>query len=139
MVRPQKKRIVKYKSNVCFFKPRGIPMLDLEEVCLTVDELEAIRLADLKGMPHEEGGQQMNVSRATFGRILQKARNKVAEALIKGKAIKVDGGNYKMVKGNLNFKCIECGHSWKEVRGEGKPINCPSCNNENINYKSSYN
>ena len=134
MVRPQKKRVVKYKSSVSFFKPRGIPMLELEEVCLTVDELESIRLSDLVGLSHEDGGKQMNVSRATFGRILQKARNKIADALIRGKAIKVDGGNYKMVKGGLKFRCIKCGYKWKEGRGEGKPFNCPSCNNKNINY-----
>ena len=89
MVRPQKDRMVAYNPEVSYFKPRGIPMMHLEEVRLTVDEREAIRLSDLLGMSHENAGQRMGVSRATFGRIIQHARQVVADALINGKAINV--------------------------------------------------
>ena len=92
MVRPQKERRVAFNPDISYFKPRGIPMFDLEEVCLTVDQREAIRLSDLLGMSHEEAGQHMGVSRATFGRISQRARQAVADALINGKAINVEGG-----------------------------------------------
>ena len=95
MVRPQKDRMVAFNPEISYFKPRGIPMIDLEEVCLTVDQREAIRLSDLLGMSHEDAGRRMGVSRATFGRIIQRARNAVADALINGKAINVEGGNYR--------------------------------------------
>ena len=97
MVRPKKNRIVAFKPDVSYFKPRGIPMINLIEVRLTVDEQESIRLADLLGASHEEAGRRMGVSRATFGRIVQQARKIVADALINGKAIKIEGGNYSIV------------------------------------------
>lgn len=127
MVRPRKERWVAYNSGVSYFKPRGIPMLELAEVRLTIDEREAIRLADLLGMSHEEAGRQMGVSRATFGRIIQRARNTIANALISGKAIKVEGGNYRIISGPRIFKCTRCGHIWKETKGSGRPEACPEC------------
>lgn len=128
MVRPQKNRIVEFNPSISYFKPRGIPMIDLEEVRLTVDEREAIRLADLLGMSHEEAGRRMGVSRATFGRIVQNARRAVADALINGKAINVDGGNYTIVADEDRvFVCRDCHYSWKEPKGTGRPQNCPSC------------
>ena len=59
MVRPKKDRLVGFNPKINYFKPRGIPVLDLEEVCLTVDERESIRLADLEEMSHESAGSQM--------------------------------------------------------------------------------
>ncbi len=72
-----------------YFKPAGIPMIHLQEVSLEPDEVEAIRLADLEGLYHEEAASRMGISRQTFGRILEGARRKSAEALIMGKAIKI--------------------------------------------------
>ena len=111
MVRPKKNRLVAFNPKINYFKPRGIPVLDLDEVCLTVDEREALRLADLDGLSHEESGQCMGVSRATFGRILHKARQTVADALINGKAIRIEGGNYKMVDEKRQFSCRKCSNS----------------------------
>ena len=127
MVRPQKNRLVGYNPEVSYFKPRGIPMLDLDEVQLTVDEREAIRLADLQGMSHEAAGRQMGVSRATFGRIVQRARQSVADALINGKAIKVEGGNFRIVDEHRRFRCRACEHRWEEAHGTGRPEGCPAC------------
>jgi predicted DNA-binding protein (UPF0251 family) len=107
-------------------------MLDLDEVCITVDEREALRLADLDGLSHEDSGQCMGVSRATFGRILHKARQTVADALINGKAIKVDGGNYKMVEENRRFSCRKCQHQWDEPLGTGRPKGCPGCGQDDF-------
>jgi predicted DNA-binding protein (UPF0251 family) len=87
MVRPQKHRRVAFSPEISYFKPRGIPMMQLEEVRLTVDEREAIRLSDLLGMSHEEAGHCMGVSRATFGRIIQKGRKTIADALVNGKQL----------------------------------------------------
>jgi len=127
MVRPQKNRMVAFKPDISYFKPRGIPMVDLEEVCLTVDQREAIRLSDLLGMSHEEAGRRMGVSRATFGRIIERARKTVADALINGKAINVEGGSYEIITKLRNFHCNRCNHDWEEPHGTGRPANCPVC------------
>ena len=132
MVRPIKNRFVKFDPNISYFKPRGIPMQNLEEVRLTVDEGEAIRLADLLSMSHEEAGRHMGVSRATFGRIVQRARKTVADGLINGKAINIDGGNYKIVKDARIFKCCKCNKRWEEPKGIGRPKNCPTCYHNDI-------
>ncbi len=132
MVRPQKNRIVAFKPDVSYFKPRGIPMIDLSEVHLTVDERESIRLADLLGMSHEKAGKRMGVSRATFGRIVQRARKAVADALINSKAIKIEGGNYSLINDKRIFICSNCDNRWEELLGTGRPKNCPACNDKNF-------
>ncbi|MBM4348704.1 MAG: DUF134 domain-containing protein [Deltaproteobacteria bacterium] len=90
MARPRKCRFVGCRPNAYFFKPRGIPLFRLEEVSLHMDEVEALRLADYEGLYHEDAAQRMKISRATFGRILDQARRKVAEALLKGKALRIE-------------------------------------------------
>jgi uncharacterized protein len=90
MPRPKKCRYIKCKPNCYYFKPRGIPLTELSEVILTVDELEAIRLADFQGLYHDDAATHMRVSRPTFGRILAQGRKKVAEALIQGKALRIE-------------------------------------------------
>lgn len=138
MVRPQKNRIVAFNPDVSYFKPRGIPMLELDEVQLKVDEREAIRLSDLLGLSHEEAGRHMGVSRATFGRIVQHARKAVADALINGKAINIEGGNYKIIDGPRVFQCDHCNHRWEAPFGSGRPEGCPECNHDNV-YRISHN
>ena len=93
MSRPKKCRCVGCNPNVYYFKPRGIPLVHLEEVSVRLDELEAIRLADYEGLYHEDAARTMKISRATFGRILDGARHTVAEAIIKGKALKIETDN----------------------------------------------
>lgn len=132
MVRPQKDRIVSAKPEVSYFKPRAIPMGNLEEVRLTIDEREAIYLADLQGLSQEEAGQRMGVSRATFGRIVQKARKTIADALINGKAIRIGGGCYKLAGEPRTFLCTSCSHQWEESPGTGRPPNCPACKKKNF-------
>ncbi|UCF92923.1 MAG: DUF134 domain-containing protein [Desulfobacterales bacterium] len=127
MVRPQKDRMVAFNPEISYFKPRGIPMIDLAEVRLTVDEREAIRLSDWLGLSHEEAGRRMGVSRATFGRIVQRARKKVADALINGKAINIEGGNYRVVTQLRIFRCQNCDHRWEAPPGTGRPADCPGC------------
>jgi predicted DNA-binding protein (UPF0251 family) len=132
MVRPQKNRRVAFNPEISYFKPRGIPMMQLEEVRLTVDEREAIRLSDLLGMSHEEAGRCMGVSRATFGRIIQNGRRAIADALINGKAINVEGGNYRIVTERRIFKCNGCNHVWEEQKGTGRPRQCPVCKQNDL-------
>jgi predicted DNA-binding protein (UPF0251 family) len=132
MVRPQKNRLVGFDPKINYFKPRGIPVVDLAEVCLTVDERESLRLADLLGLSHEAAGKRMGVSRATFGRIVQRARKIVADAIINGKAVRVEGGNYKMISRTRIFKCRACDHEWEEPFGTGRPKNCRDCGSEDF-------
>jgi uncharacterized protein len=90
MSRPKKCRCVNCTPCTTYFKPRGIPLTDLEEVSLRIDELQALCLADYEGRYHEDSAKEMKISRATFGRILDGARQKVADALINGKAVKIE-------------------------------------------------
>ena len=92
MPRPRHCRRVAQLPQANFYKPRGIPLSVLEHVTLTVDELEAIRLADLQGLYQEQAAEKMNVSRQTLGRILESAHKKIADALVNGKALLIEGG-----------------------------------------------
>ncbi len=96
MPRPVKWRRVAFLPETTYFKPAGIPLRVLEEVRLSVEEVEAIRLKDMEGLEQEQGAEKMNVSRPTFQRVLSSARQKIAEALLQGKAIRIDGGNFEM-------------------------------------------
>jgi len=89
MVRPIKPRRVFFDPNVTYFKPRAVPLSILDEVDLGVDELEALRLCDLKNLEQIEAAKKMKVSQSTLQRILTSAHKKVAEALTEGKAIKI--------------------------------------------------
>ena len=92
MPRPRQCRRVARLPEVTYYKPRGIPLSVLQHVELTVDEFEAIRLADLEHLYQEEAARRMNISRQTFGRILDAAHAKVADALVNGKALSIQGG-----------------------------------------------
>jgi len=118
MGRPKKCRWVETEPGVTFFKPRGIPLRALEQKTITVDELEAMRLADYLELTQEEVAQKMQVSRPTVTRMLARAHRAVAEALVHGKAICIEGGDYR-----LGQQCSSCGQ-WAAVQ-EGEP--CPEC------------
>ena len=83
-----------------YFKPRGIPVSMLEEVVLTLDEFEAVRLADFECLYQEDGARKMNISRQTFGRIIDSAHKKIADVLINGKALKIEGGEVAIRNSN---------------------------------------
>lgn len=101
-------------------------MSRLDEVALSLDELEALRLADLEGLYQAEAASQMEVSRATFARIVEAARRKVAEALVKGSAIRIGGGPVSFA-GQRSFRCEGCNHEWSAPFGSGRPEGCPGC------------
>lgn len=92
MVRPQISRRVTGKPTIEYFKPQGVPLAELEEIGLTLDGLEALRLADIEGLYHDAAAERMGVSRPTFGRILVQARRAVATAVTEGKALRIQGG-----------------------------------------------
>jgi len=132
MPRPIKWRRVAFMPQVTYFKPVGIPLRSLEDVCLSVEEAEAIRLKDLEGLEQEECGERMHISRPTFSRVLESARKKLADALISGKAIRVEGGNFGMPM--QRFRCSDNGHEWEvpfEAMVAGPPPVCPECQSLN--------
>lgn len=94
MPRPKRERYVNSTPTVTYFKPRGVPLVNLEEVRLTVEGLEAIRLADELCLTQAEAAEAMGVSRHTFGRVLAEARRSVALALVHGRALRIEGGNW---------------------------------------------
>ncbi len=96
MPRPCCKKTIDTFSKCEVFKPQGIPMSELEEVTLSLDELEALRLSDLDGLYQEAAARAMGISRQTFGRIIESARQKTASALLNGKALRITGGNVRL-------------------------------------------
>lgn len=96
--RPYRFRRVWREPGVNYFKPAGIRLAEMEIVNLTVDELEAVRLSDLEGKTQEEAAKKMDISQPTFHRIVESAHRKIAEALVDGKAIKIEGGHYTYTK-----------------------------------------
>ncbi len=96
MTRPRKCCRVALLPGTSYFKPAGIPLRFLEEVCLTIEEMEAVRLRDIQDLEQAQCARQMNISRTTFQRVLESARKKIADALVGGKAIKIEGGHFEM-------------------------------------------
>ena len=124
MARPPKHRTVHYRPRVTLYKPQGIPRRFLQTVVLTMDQLEALRLADREGHSHEEAAARLNVSRSTFGRIVEAARKNVAEALLQGKAILIQGGTYTLASEG-EFYCPRCRCEHRSEKGEVDPLRCP--------------
>jgi predicted DNA-binding protein (UPF0251 family) len=130
MSRPPKCRRVEFQPNVTYFKPAGIPLRDLEEVCMSIEEAEAIRLKDLEGLEQEQGAAKMDISRPTFQRVLASARQKIADALLNGKAIRIVGGNFRMTW--RRFRCHR-GHEWElDAPVSVMPELCPTCRQPDI-------
>lgn len=137
MPRKPKIRRVALLPRQTYFKPAGIPLRQLEEEVLQVEELEALRLKDLEALEQEACARQMGISRATFFRIIGSARSKLARALIEGKAIRIEGGNFDFSPGRE--ACYHCGFQddgqQLHEKGKGKKItsskgqenNCPRC------------
>jgi len=90
MVRPFKLRCLKGEPMAFYFKPQGIPLRDLEEVILEEDEFEALKLYDCDNLDQIAAAQQMNISQPTFARILDRAYKKIAQAIVFGKAIRIN-------------------------------------------------
>lgn len=129
MARPHKQRFVGLPPKASLFKPRGIPLSDLEVSVLSLDELEALRLADLGNDQHEHAAAKMNVSRPTFGRILEHARRTVADALINGKALQIEGGPVTTARRG-KVHCRRCQRAWDVPLPATANFQCPRCPRE---------
>lgn len=123
MPRPPIVREVSVSPEVEVFKPLGQRLSDLEEVELTLDELEALRLAHLQGFYQLAISRRMGVSRQTVGRILDSAHRKVTQALVEGAALRIGGGSY--VESDLDPQlCRRCGRRHRRG-GHGWESHCP--------------
>jgi predicted DNA-binding protein (UPF0251 family) len=126
--RRRKKCWVEFLPPVTYYKPAGVPLRELDEVVLTVEEFEALRLKDMDGLEQVQCAERMGIARTTFQRILYAARYKVTEALVKGKAIRIEGGEYVLPTERL-FWCAACGSEFEVPSSTNGEIEvcCPSC------------
>ena len=104
MVRPKRCRKVGFQPNVTYFKPAGIRMRELEETVISVDEFEAIRLKDFQGFEQEDCAKKMDISQPTFHRLILSARKKIADSIVNGKALRIEGGNFEIIPQSNNHK-----------------------------------
>ncbi|SMD11486.1 DUF134 domain-containing protein [Sporomusa malonica] len=139
MGRPPKERKVEKLPPVTHYKPAGVPLRDLEEITLNIEEMEAIRLADIELLDQAAAAERMGVSRPTFHRILNKAHQKIAAALWQGYALRVDGGNFRVAHrcqtSLRHFVCQTCGHKWTLPHGTGQRCHdliCPACQSATV-------
>ena len=129
MPRPQFNRIVHEPPLFSDFKPIGVRGHDLKQTTLTLDEFEAIRLADQLGFSHAQAADEMEISRSTFTRLIEKARKKMADFIIEGRLLKIGGGS---VHFRVNIiQCKDCGHMFK-TDFEQNITECPACHSKRI-------
>jgi predicted DNA-binding protein (UPF0251 family) len=154
MPRPRRIRRIEFQPDVTYFKPAGVPMANLKESLLSFEEFEVIRLIDSEEIDQNKAAEKMKISQPTLSRLLKEARKKLSDAIVNGQAIKIQGGNFKMVqqsrgrglglrrgraggKGRFvtssNGKCIcpKCGY--KEAHQIGIPCyqkKCPKCGSQ---------
>lgn len=145
MPRPRIPRRVRSEPNVTYFKPAGVMMRQLKQVIISVDEFEAVRLKDHEGMSQVDAARRMKISQPTFQRLLLEARKKLADAVVSGKAIRIEGGDYMLTRRGDSMKgrgrmggsaegpsgecvCEKCGHKVSHERGVPcYQRKCPEC------------
>ena len=135
MPRPVKWRKIEKMPSVLQFYPKVNNLKTAGENVLKLEELEAIRLKDLEGLEQGDCAEKMEVSRPTFQRILIAAREKVADSLVNGKSIRIEGGKY--TRGIHPVRCLDCGRVWEESaentdRCSDSEYVCPRCSSEHL-------
>lgn len=131
MPRPRICRKVCAKPRTTCMKPSGGNKKCNGKSIVTIDEYEAIRLKDLLEMDQENAAQTMDISQPTFHRLIRSARKKVADALVNGRILLIEGGDYTM-EDKRTFRCGGCRHEWDLPYGTGRPEKCPLCGSGNI-------
>ncbi len=137
MSRPVKPRIVESMPQVNFYKPAGVPMTDLKEVVLSIDEFEALRLKDMEKLEQHSCAEKMGVAQSTFQRIITMARQKVITCLVEGNALRIEGGEYDL---STDYVCRRCNRRRQRHKGtrqgiitddekteNNKTPGCPEC------------
>jgi predicted DNA-binding protein (UPF0251 family) len=144
VARPVLDKIVNTVPLFVYYKPLGIPLNKLEEIVLTLEEIEALNLKDRKGLDQKDAAKEMGISRSTFQRLLKSARKKVITALVEGKALKFEGGNFIQNKDIIKTRCLKGTYHYlikkedlKEEAQEYKlsKIKCPECGRRLITFK----
>ncbi len=129
MARPRMQRMIHTPPMYSGFKPTGVMGRALEQLEMTLDEYEAMRLADLIGLSQEEAAREMEISRPTFTRLIEAARRKSAQFLTQGRHLVIGGGPVHFRENVI--RCHDCGHSF--VLDINRDINvCPSCGSGNL-------
>lgn len=127
------KRRVSCLPKATYYKPREVPLCDLEIINLSIEELEAIRLCDFLHVEQNDAADMMGISRKTLWNDLQKARQKVVDALVNGKGIEISGGEYvNSGECRVEFHCKGCERSWELQSNEERPGKCPACGADTI-------
>ena len=129
MPRPKSNRIIHEPPLFSEFKPVGIRGQSLEQILLPLDEFEAFRLADQLGLSHAEAAEEMEISRSTFTRLIEKSRRKIADFIIQGKMLTIEGGNVHF-RTNI-IQCKDCGHMFKS-NFKDTVTECPSCHSKSL-------
>ena len=135
MARPTKWRKIENIPAIAYFVPSEKEIAEVPENILKLEELEAIRLKDLEGLEQGECADKMEVSRPTFQRILLSAREKIADSLVNGKTIHIEGGNF--TQNICAVRCTDCGKEWLESIENLESINggssvCPACGSNKV-------
>ncbi len=129
MPRRENNRIVQIPPLFTEFKPVGIGGNSQKHQTFSLDEYEAIKLADFIGLNHEEASWEMGISRSTFSRLIVRARRKLAKFIVQGKAISIEGGNVHF-KNNM-IRCESCGYMFI-IKIEKDVSECPKCHSEHL-------
>lgn len=130
MPRPCKLRKIGCNPQVISFRPCGEPAETIENIALTLDELEAIRLADYEGLYQEQAAQKMQISRQTFGNIIASAHSKIADFLINTKQLSIGGGTVEI--DGCKLISVSCDHNLPDQPGMEHSDECPKCKNNNL-------
>lgn len=130
MPRPKQCRIIEGPPRFNGFKPKGVPSRLVKKITLSIDEYESIRLADHLGLEHEEASKRIGISRSVFTRLVERARKKVADALVEGCELVIEGGEYHFEK--QYFRCSECHFVMSIPIGELSPTQCEQCGSSHI-------
>ena len=130
MPRARKEKIVQEPPKIQGMKPIGVPGMLLEQIILSINEYEAIRLCDYENLDHKTSAEKMNISRPTFTRLIDKAHQKIAESIVGVKDLIFEGGNYSFT--NHLIRCLECGIVSTIEQTEIEYYNCPECESLNV-------
>ncbi|TFH01120.1 MAG: DUF134 domain-containing protein [Candidatus Thorarchaeota archaeon] len=132
MPRRKLHRLVTKEPPVSVDKPEGIPVRELEEILITIDEFEALRLADFEGLSQRDASTSMQISQPTFNRVLSSARSKVASGLVQGHVLRIEGGRYRLADGSGILECIDCGES-VDLSSDDKST-CQACGSTRLRW-----
>ncbi|TFG26974.1 DUF134 domain-containing protein [Candidatus Thorarchaeota archaeon] len=132
MPRRKRHRLVTKEPPVSVYKPAGIPAMELEEILISIDEFEALRLADFEGLSQRDASTAMQISQPTFNRVLSSARSKVASGIVQGYVLRIEGGRYRLADGTGILECLDCGASVDMSSGDKS--SCQACGSTRLRW-----